>query len=125
MPRETPSATTASRRVRVSAPDEFCTIQPLAPGSRIALFLFNISGGWPTRTKVPLVQAWGRISRDQGAFAAGNPRKGTNKKGPPPTNKPTPARGKNHPIKGCSPRPALEKGGINPPPTRQQGRGAS
>jgi hypothetical protein len=39
------STTTASRKARVSAPEEIRNIQPLASVLRIALFLFKLSAG--------------------------------------------------------------------------------
>src|SRR5205807_6307902 len=65
-----PSATVESRSARVSARFGFRTIQPVASVLRI-VYLSKFLKRLPGKQH----SACGRISRDQGAFAAGTPRK--------------------------------------------------
>src|SRR5258705_4893322 len=87
--RPIPNPTTASRSARLSAPGEFRTIQPLASVLRIALFLFKFPEGAHQGRKLPPRRAKysplsARISRDQGAFAAGTPRRNDTARPLPP-----------------------------------------
>src|SRR5258708_11424322 len=110
---------TASRSARLSAPGEFCTIQPLASVLSIALFLFKITEA-PIEGKLPPRQAKSRplrarISRDQGAFAAGTPREGTYNKAATPATKPRPASWKKNQTKVPPPNLTARQAKIDTP----------
>src|SRR3981081_4615791 len=89
--RPTPKATTASRRARVSTPDEFCTIQPLASVSRIVLFPFKIFRGAHAslrRGSAPLgnLSLEGAYQPGSGRFCGGYPQEGVIQQGSYPGN---------------------------------------
>ena len=97
-----------------------CTIQKLASVSRIALFLFKISQGGrrlEARNSAPRV----RIGRDQGAFAAGTPRKESYNRAATPATMATSARLNTYQLK-VFPRSRRETGQNRPPRHRQSGR---
>src|SRR5260370_39585427 len=118
MIRPTPRATAARRRARVSAPGEFCTIQPLVSVSRIVLFPFKFSASCtPISGTAQLLQATfsfeGSYQPGSGRFCGGYPQEGVIQQGRYPGNNRRVGKVKHVPIEGISPDLDVEQGEID------------
>src|ERR1700687_6293992 len=115
--RPRPKATTARRRARVSTPDEFCTIQPLASVSRIVLFPFKIFRGAHAGLRRGSAQATfsleGAYQPGSGRFCGGYPQEGVIQQGRYPGNNRPVGKVKHVPIDGISPDLDVEQGEID------------
>src|SRR6266436_9539880 len=116
--RPIPSAMTASRSARLSASDEFRTIQPLASVLRIALFLFKnflrapIAGAssHPGKQDPALV---GSYQPGSGRFCGGYPQEGIIQQGRYPGNNRDVGKVKHVPIEGLAPDLEVKQGEID------------
>src|ERR1700687_593561 len=115
--RPRPKATTARRRARVSTPDEFCTIQPLASVSRIVLFPFKIFRGAHAGLRRGSAQATfsleGAYQPGSGRFCGGFPPGGGIPQRAYARNKRNVGKVKHVPIDGISPDLDVQQGEID------------
>src|SRR6266704_3427215 len=116
--RPIPSAMTASRSVRLSAPGEFRTIHPLASVLRIALFLFNFPRGrvdqgrkLPPRQGNPALE--GSYQPGSGRFCGGYPHEGIIQQGRYAGNNRDVGKVKHVPTEGMAPDLEVKQGEID------------
>src|SRR3984893_9996110 len=110
-----PTATRASRKARIGALDEFCTIQTLdiqalASVSRIAVPVQNLPQGSPIPGRGSAAAAY---QPGSGRFCGGDPQQGIIQQGRYPGNNRYVGKVKHVPIEGFSPDLDVEQGEID------------